>query len=121
MQPIHIVAIIVRVFAVGLFIFTRFYCFGRVFGFEFEGFPIEGVGPGELEEVAGENSSGLDSLVELPVGEAGGLGKGGEIGVAFLSGAMGLGFEEGFSPVFKVGVDFGGETQVDEAHPEFLS
>ena len=96
-------------------------CFGRVFCFEAESFPVEGVGPGEVEEITGQDSCGLDGLFKLPVGKAGGSRQGGKVGVSVFSGAVGLGFHEGLSPVFEVGVGLGGQSQIDESGPELFS
>ena len=96
-------------------------CLGRVFCFEAESFPVEGVGPGEVEEITGQDSCGLDGLFELPVGDAGGSRQGGEVGVGVFGSAVCFGLHEGLSPVFEVRVGLGGQSQINESCPELFS
>ena len=96
-------------------------CFGRVFCFEAESFPVEGVGPREVKEITGQDSCGLDGLFELPVSDAGGSRQGGEVGVGVFGGAVAFGFHEGLGPVFQVRVGLGRQSQVDESGPELFS
>jgi len=46
-------------------------CFWRGLCFESECFPVEGVGPREVEEITSQDSCGLDGLLELPISEVG--------------------------------------------------
>ena len=96
-------------------------CLRRVFCFEAERFPVEGVGPREVEAITSQDSCGLDGLFELPVGEAGGSRQGSEVGVGVFGGAVGFGFYEGFSPVFEVRVGLGWDSEINESRTEFSS
>ena len=96
-------------------------CLRRVFCFEAESFPVEGVGPREFEEITGQDSCSLDGLFELPVGEAGGSRQGSEVGVSVFGGAVGFGFHEGFSPVFEIRVGLGWDSEINESRTEFSS
>ena len=96
-------------------------CFGRVFCFEAEGFPVEGAGPGQVEEITGEDSRGLDGLIELPVGKVGGSRKGGKVCVGVFGSAVGFCLHEGLGPVLEIRVGLRGQSQVNESCPELFS
>lgn len=96
-------------------------CFGRVFCFEAESFPVEGIGPREVEEITRQDSCGLDGLFELPVSDAGGSRKSGKVGVGVFGSAVSFGLHEGIGPVLEIGVCFGRESEIDESFPEFFS
>lgn len=96
-------------------------CFGRVFCFEAESIPVKGIGPREIEEITGQDSCCLNGLFELPVGNAGGLRQGSEVGVGAFYCAVAFGFHKRLGPVFEVRVGLGGQSQVIESDPELLS